>query len=137
MDEIFKLFTSELHMNKPVKIECLEKIETYFKVKLPSQYVDFMLTTNGAEGNVGDNSYLVLWSAEEIVELNKDYGVEEFAPGLLLFGSNGGMDAYAFDTRRDNLPIIEVPFIGMGQEKAKDYGDTLFDFFKYLYDEHA
>lgn len=133
MDEKLKIFVSELHMNQPGNIETLKKVEEYFKVILPKQYIDFMLTANGAEGDVGDNSYLVLWSAEEIIELNKDYEVNEFAPGLLLFGSNGGMDAYAFDTRRESLPIIEVPFIGMGLEEVKDCGDTFLDFLKYLY----
>jgi hypothetical protein len=136
MDDKYKMFVSELHMNQPVNIEYLKNVEEYFKITFPKQYVDFMLTTNGAEGDVGDNSYLVLWSAEEIIELNKEYEVNEFALGLILFGSNGGMDAYAFDTRRENLPIIEVPFIGMALEEIKDCGDTLLDFFKYLYNHN-
>jgi len=61
---------------------------------------------------MGD-AYLILWRVGELLELNKAYHVAEYAPGLFLFGTNGGGEAYAFDTRSDAKPIVCVPFIGM------------------------
>lgn len=71
----------------------------------------------GGEGWVGDH-YLVLFRAGELVEFNRDYEVAEYAPGLILFGSTGGGEGYAFDARSAGLPIVQVPLIGMSREDA-------------------
>ena len=39
---------------------------------------------------IGD-TYVILWKAEELGELNASYQVDEDAPGLLLIGSDGGV----------------------------------------------
>jgi hypothetical protein len=48
-----------------------------------------------------------------LLELNKDYQVDEYAPGLFFFGSNGGGEAFAFDLRTAARPVVAVPFVGM------------------------
>jgi hypothetical protein len=53
---------------------------------------------NGGEGFIGEN-YLRAWPVEDLIQSNKDYRVDEAAPGLFLFGSSGGGEAFAFDTR--------------------------------------
>jgi hypothetical protein len=47
---------------------------------------------NGGEGSVGD-TYVILWRIEELIEMSKAYDVAEYAPGLFLFGSDGGGEA--------------------------------------------
>ena len=44
---------------------------------------------------------------------------EDRAPGLFIFGSNGGGEAYAFDTRTPEIPIVSVPFVGMERRLAR------------------
>ena len=44
---------------------------------------------------------------------NRDYEVESYCPELLLFGSSGGGEAYAFDKRSLPWRVVEVPFVGM------------------------
>jgi hypothetical protein len=39
-----------------------------------------MRFSNGAEGTIGPNNYLVIWPVNEIKELNEGYAVGEFAP---------------------------------------------------------
>lgn len=56
-------------------------------------------------------SYVVLWSPDELVQLNDGYGFAEFAPELVAFGSDGGSEAFAFD--RSTAAIVMVPFVGM------------------------
>ena len=92
----------------------------------------FILTSNGGEGWVGENSYLSLWKIDEIVSLNEAYEVSEFAPGLILFGSDGGLNAYAFDSRNESN-IVEVPFIGMDLMEVKNCGRNFVEFLKYLH----
>jgi hypothetical protein len=79
---------------------------------LPLEYEQFLRKHNGGEGFVGDN-YLVLWRAEELSTFNREYEVGRNAPGLLLFGSNGGGEGYGFDARVAGPPIVRVSFIGM------------------------
>jgi hypothetical protein len=67
---------------------------------------------NGGDGFVGEN-YLMVWPVEELIKSNKDYRVAEAAPGLFVFGSSGGGEAFAFDTRVTPPGIVTVPFIVM------------------------
>ena len=48
---------------------------------------------NGGEGFVG-RAYLILWPIEKLRELNDAYQVEQYAPGFLIFGSDGGGEAF-------------------------------------------
>lgn len=92
-----------------------------------------MLESNGAEGSIGENSYLAIWSVEEIVPLNKDAKVEEFTPGLVFFASDGGGMAYAFNKREENVSIVEIPDDSIHIEDAKLIGKTFNDFLQNLY----
>jgi hypothetical protein len=84
---------------------------------LPSDYVSFLHDHNGGEGVIGVN-YLILWKAEELSAFNHEYEVERYAPGLLLFGSDGGGEGYGFDTCDEAMPVVRVPFIGMERRYA-------------------
>ena len=98
---------------------------------LPSDYSQFLRERNGGEGFVGDN-FLILWKAEELEIFNREYEVDQYAPGLLLFGSNGSGEAYGFDTRSVAMPIVRVPFIGMELQYAEPIADSFTDLFRQL-----
>lgn len=74
--------------------------------------MQFMQETDGGEGFIGD-AYIILWRLGELLEMNKAYQVTEYAPGLFLFGSDGGGEAFAFDRRSAAKPIVSVPFVGL------------------------
>jgi len=112
----------------------LSQMSSSLGVGLPADYLAFLRSTNGAEGAIGEKSYVSVWPVEEVKLLNDEYAVKEFAPGLLLFGSDGGDTAYAFDTRSKEERIVEVPFIGMSLDAAAPCGRSLADFFEYLAD---
>ena len=112
--------------------EGMEKLQQTIGHRLPSSYVDLMNLTNGIEGFVGNVKYLMLWPVEEQAELNEGYGAKEFAPGLWLIGSNGGDAGYAFDTRRHPMPIMEVPFLDMSSEDAKEIAPNFEGLIDYL-----
>jgi hypothetical protein len=85
---------------------------------LPADYLQFLREHNGGEGFLGNN-YLILWQIEELNAFNQEYEVKQYAPGLVLFGSSGGGEGYAFDTRDEAMPVVQVPFIGMDLRYAK------------------
>ena len=97
-------------------------------VKLPEDYLDFLRLSNGGEGFLSERCYAMLWRAEELDQANRDYHVPEQAPGLYVFGSNGGGEAFAFDLREQNPPIVVVPFIGMELQDALRAAATFSDF---------
>lgn len=100
-------------------------------VALPEWYLNLLRISNGAEGDVG-SSYLGLWPAEDVINQNIGYCTQEFYPGMLLFGSDMGGIAYAFDGREGKTSIAEVPFISSFPEDVISRGDTLDDFLQFL-----
>lgn len=124
--------TIDLEKTRAASQDALTQLESELGLRLPDDYKEFMRLTNGAEGRVSKRSYVIIWPVEEIVRYNKGYAVEEFAPGLLLFASTGGGMAYAFDTRDPRLPVVEVPFIGMSLNSAKQCGASFTEFLENL-----
>jgi hypothetical protein len=104
-----KLF-AEFDANPPAAAALIARCQSHLNFRLPADYVQFLQQMNGGEGFVGEN-YLRAWPVEELIQYSKDYDTEEGAPGLFLFGSNGGGEAFAFDTRSNPPPIVAVPFI--------------------------
>ncbi len=102
--------------NPPVSDSAIDAFELRSRLRLPSDYVDFLKTGNGGDGFIGDSTYLILWRLEDIVKFNIAYEVHEYAPGLILIGSDGGGEAFAFDTNASPWPVARIPFVGMDRE---------------------
>lgn len=123
----------KISLNPSPKTDEFANTQTYLNIQFPIDYKEFIQEHNGAEGEIGANSYIVLWSLGDIEVLNEAYGVAKYAPGLVLFGSAGGNCAYAFDNRFEGKPIVEVPFIEMSLDNAKKCANTFVEFLLYLY----
>jgi hypothetical protein len=107
--------------------------EKQLGVRLPREYVEFLKLSNGGEGFLG-KGYAILWRTEDLFSLNKAYEVSEYVPGLIIFGSNGGGEAYGFDTRSSQWQIVEVPFVGMEWDLALPLGESFVTFLQRLRD---
>lgn len=95
MDSNGAEITKDLKKPAGASKSSLDKIASTAKISLPNDYVKFMLSADGAEWPVGTSSYLAIWSAEEVITLNEAYSVDECAPGILLFASDGGTQGTA------------------------------------------
>src|SRR3989344_6210233 len=104
--------------NPPSDAAVIRQFETESDFRLPNDYVQFLQQMNGGEGFIG-NSYVILWRVEELLEMNRAYQVAVYAPGLFLFGSDSGGEAFAFDTRSKAKPIVVIPFVGMDVSLAR------------------
>lgn len=133
MDESLELKLKEIFTNGPVPESLFEEVEGHFGCALPDQYKRFMVEHDGGEGLVGEQ-YLILWRVGELADFNRDYEVAEYAPGLLMFGSNGGGEAFAFDTREARMAIVMVPVIGMSLVDATPVAETFEGFLASLAD---
>ena len=87
---------------------------------------------NGGEGFIGENSYLILWPVDDLHRFNREYEATTYAPGLLLIGSSGGGEAFAYDTRRTPWPVVRVPFVGMDVDLAEDVAKDFMSFLEAL-----
>ena len=100
---------------------------------LPAEYVQFLNMMDGGQGFI-NREYVIFYSVGEIFSVNEAYEIEKAAPGLLVFGSNGGGEAYGFDTRNAKWPVVQLPLIGMEWSVAWPKGDSFYEFLKTLYE---
>ena len=127
-------FLDNFQCRPPASSAAIAEFEKQLGAKFPQDYVAFLLLANGGEGFVGESQPLILWPVEQLISVNDGYHVRDYAPGLLVFGSNGGGDAYGFDTRSPDWRIVEMPFIGMDWSEASPVASTFGAFLKRLYE---
>lgn len=118
-------------LDPPAAARTIEGLSLALGPSLPRSYLDFLQQHNGGEGFIGQN-YIILWKAEELVDFNREYEVDKYAPGILLFASTGGGEGYGFDTLSTSMPIVQIPFIGMDRRYATPVAQDLPDLFARL-----
>jgi len=124
---------TEGQFDAPAESTVVDGLSARLGVALPKDYTDFLKEHNGGEGFIGDN-YIIFFKAEELADFNREYEVEKYAPGILLFASNGGGEGYGFDTQDAAMPIVRIPFIGMDRQSAETIARDLADLFARLVD---
>jgi hypothetical protein len=124
---------TEGQFDAPADSAVVDGLPARLGVTLPKDYTNFLEEHNGGEGFIGD-SYIIFFKAEELVDFNREYEVEKYAPGILLFASNGGGEAYGFDTHEVEMPIVRIPFIFMERQSAETIARDLADLFATLED---
>jgi hypothetical protein len=125
------------HPNPPAALSSLHQFERNSAFGLPDSYAKFLLEANGGEGFIGANGYVILWRVEELSSLNDAYQVAEYVHGLLLFGSDGGGEAFGFDIRSEAKLIVSVPFVGMDPSLIRPVGPQFTDFLEGLFHSSA
>jgi hypothetical protein len=105
---------------EPAKPESIQKLVDNAGKELPEEYLALLRYSDGGEGVLGlEPGWLQLWSSTDVLENNKDYEIEAYIPGFFGFGSSGGGELLAFDTRRGKpWKIVMIPFVPMSAELA-------------------
>src|SRR5258708_17677217 len=111
--------------------ESLGALQNELLTQLPRGFAEFLLHSNRAEGAIC-KGYVILWCAERIAKLNEAYAVQEFAPGLLLFGTDGGNMGYGFDIRSDSTTVVETPLVGMDWSETRTVASDFAEFLMFL-----
>ncbi|MEO4004176.1 SMI1/KNR4 family protein [Flavobacterium sp. CAU 1735] len=109
-----------------------QEIETFLKevdFNLSKGFMDFFKETNGANIST-DKKYVLLWALTDMVQLNKEYNVEEYAPEFFIFGSDGSDTAFVIE--KSTGDIYDMPFIGMSKEEAVFKNKTFAEFIESL-----
>lgn len=97
-------------------------------VRLPEDYKNFLMESNGFEGSSRHGAYFQLWSTREMPEHNGASRAREFYPGVLLIGSDGGGEAFAISWNGEEPEYLAVPWIGSFPEDNLVLGRTFFEF---------
>ncbi|MEC0373418.1 SMI1/KNR4 family protein [Paenibacillus chibensis] len=84
-NSFLKYFKHEITPDSSIDIN-IQVIETDLGFTLPDDYKEMIKELNGFEGFI-NHAYIVFWPVSELIELNEEYGVGEFAPGILYFNS--------------------------------------------------
>ncbi|HST04525.1 MAG TPA: SMI1/KNR4 family protein [Chloroflexia bacterium] len=111
-------------------IETIRSIEVNLGFSLPDDYVRFMNYANGGTILPGEGSYLILFPVEELLGDTESYS--ELYGGAVFFGSDGGLESYAFDARTKPISIVEVDRVA-GMDSAILVGNTLRELIRYAY----
>ena len=122
---------TEGQLDAPAHPDVVESLFDILGMSLPSDYLDFLRQHNGGEGFIGDN-YIVFWRAEKLADFNREVEVDKYAPGILLFGGDGGGEGYGFDTQAEGMPIVRIPLIGMERQYATPVARNFSDLFAAL-----
>jgi hypothetical protein len=134
MEPNYDIWLQMFNLEKPASSEAIVTFERAAGFALPVEYARFLAMSNGGFGEIGDH-YLQFWPVEELLKWNEGYKVAEFAPGLFLFGSDGGGEAFAFDRKQPGLPVVMVPFIPLDRREAVELAPTFDAFLEKLYAE--
>ena|ERR1700730_2216444 len=126
-------FTYRLNPRAPASKTALRELRNVRRI--PDDYIDFLSKSNGADGFIGTKP-LFLFPAEEIDEINIAAAIDEFAPGLVIFGCDLGGISYAFDTRQEQETIVEFFDADIGDGEEQFCANCIGDFFKYLSERH-
>ena len=108
------------HREPPASAAALRDLAEAAPVPLPEEYAALLRFSNGGEGQLAvEPGWFQLWPVEEVLELNRAYGVNEFLPGFFGFGSSGGGELLALDLRSGPpFRVVMVPFIPMDEAEA-------------------
>jgi hypothetical protein len=102
----------------------IDAICNYAGAALPDDYVHILQTHDDAEGWVGDD-YVVFWPASEVVENNQTLDAKNLLGNILLFGGDGGGEAFGISLRDSS--VVTVPLVGMSTELLRVVGPSISD----------
>jgi hypothetical protein len=108
--------------------DTIKRAEEKLGISFPAEYRELLLFSDGLHGTVG-RSHLQIYPLQGALETNDRF--KEFRDGLFVFGSDGGAEAYVFDTDNKNT-ILMTTFVSLGRGDAVLIAETFPEFLKKL-----
>jgi len=124
--EIFNKYNFE-RLNKNSLIN-IGEIEASIKFRLPDDYRYYLENYLGFEGFIGEE-FVRLWDVDEILDINKNYGVIENLPNTIAIGSNGASEFVAIELiNNGNFRVVLSSFIDLDINSHVEVGESFKDF---------
>jgi hypothetical protein len=115
-------------LRSPASETEIGQLEKDLGFDLPGSYREFLLVSDGYNGDVGAKGYAQLWSIRELTSYNEGYEVRSWVPDLTLIGSNGGPTAYGIDRYEGRVSFVSIPFVPMARGEFRPLGGTFVEF---------
>ncbi|WP_459477878.1 SMI1/KNR4 family protein [Clostridium saccharoperbutylacetonicum] len=106
----------------PANLQEIADAEKKLDLTIPDVYKEFLLEMNGAEVNDA-----VLYSTDDLVEMNILNEVREYAPGFISIGSDNGDYELIMKVKKDE---IVFRLVDAGSMVPDDEYDTIYPSFK-------
>jgi hypothetical protein len=120
----------DLETQPGASLEMIRAREAELGVRFPDDYVHLMTFSNGLEGFIeldrDGGFYIRIDPIDEMMSETAQQLAAEFWPHLIVFGGDGGGEAFAFDTR-DEMKVVMFPWTG-GADDAIPQTPTLLEF---------
>ena len=100
-------------------------------MNLPKGYIEYMESVPPMSGDT-DFDMGVGYELEPLTaveRLNRDVGIEEFAPGFIAFATDGGNELFVFDA---SGKVYLMPMVGMEPKVAVLLADSFAEFLQHL-----
>jgi hypothetical protein len=108
-------------------------VSTTYSASLPEDYLAFLRTANGADGDLENGAPVVFWKAELLPRISEDAETEQWMPGMFIIGSDAGDALYGIDMREDAPPERYVEtFDVMEWDSVMWRGRSFLDLLLYL-----
>jgi hypothetical protein len=97
---------------------------------LPADYFDCLLRFNGGEGDIAEELYGQVLSAEDALNATAEYECEQYLPGYFVFGSDLGGELFVMPQHSPDrrCPVYRVPAIGMGEQHLIELAESFHAF---------
>jgi len=98
---------------------------------MPQSFVDFHCQHGAVKMDIESiGSGLVwMWPLRDVLQFSQEYGFDEFAPGLLGFGTDGCGELYAIDVRENGTGAVgDIPATSLQWEDFRELSPS-FDAF--------
>ncbi|WP_246797611.1 SMI1/KNR4 family protein [Burkholderia perseverans] len=113
-----KIFGEKFKKNDSSALLDIERLESVIGTSLPSDYKDFLLWSDGGEGEVGD-LYLSMWTLSQLSDLNSLYLIDKrMSAKFLGIGTDGGDYCFALDLR-GGCEFVVVPLGALADDEVR------------------
>jgi hypothetical protein len=123
-DKLFENFQRE-HGAHQSQIDDLVSFSAF---ELPSDYLELLRRANGLSGWLR-NRYLIIYSTEEAITINRAASVMKRLPGKLIFGSNGGGTSYLLEAGRSAYArVYRCEDVDLTNEELTHIASSMYEF---------
>ena len=125
-EQILVKYNCPKRTEKP--LTAIDHIENSIKFKLPADYTTYIQNYFGFEETIG-KEYVKLWDFDELIELNKEYGICDNLSKTFGIGGNGAGEFIAIELADDDkYRIVLSPFIDINKQYHIEIGTSFTDF---------
>ena len=108
-------------------LEMKEKIDTVF----PDEYICFISQMSEVEISIKDLSFVRIWGAKGVVEMNNAYYVQKYIPGGVAIGDDEEGSVIFYAKGKSGYGLYKVGFGNLDIDDAEYVADSLRSFLLY------